>query len=265
WAFVDSPIILTRAFGPDGLRSIGAQISYLLPTKFYTEAFLDIMDGQGGTSFSFRNPGEPDMGVDRIHGRATFDRILEGPQDLVYVPRLASSFDLSEEQVIVVGTSGAFGPNETGEHTRTEIYGIDLFWKWKSPNAQEGFPFVSWQTEGLYQRFGAEADPTAPGGPLPGQNLRDYGFYSQVLWGVKPHWVVGGRGEYATGNSSAFDSQDPFRGERYRISPVVTWYPSEFSKIRLQYNYDHGEFIGAQNSVWMQVEFLLGAHGAHKF
>ena len=107
--------------------------------------------------------------------------------------------------------------------------------------------------------------PTAPGGPLPDQNLNDYGFYSQVLWGVKPHWVVGARGEYATGNSSAYDQFDPFRGERFRISPVVTWYPSEFSKIRLQYNQDHGEFFGTQQSVWMQVEFLLGAHGAHKF
>ncbi len=266
WAFVDAPIILTRAFGPEGLRSIGAQLSYLLPTKFYTEAFIDVLDGQGGTAFSFRNPGDTNsMGINTIHGRATFDRILEGPQDLVYVPRLASSFDLSDEQVIVAGASAAFGPNETGEHTSTEIYGVDLFWKWKSPNAQEGFPFVSWQTEGLYQRFGANANPVTPVGPLAAQNLRDYGFYSQVLWGVKPHWVVGGRGEYATGNSSAYDPLDPFRGERYRVSPVVTWYPSEFSKIRLQYNYDHGEFIGAQNSVWMQVEFLLGAHGAHKF
>lgn len=266
WQFVDAPIILERAFGPEGLRNLGAQISYLLPTKTYTEATLGILDGQGSTGFGFRNPGDPDAsGVDRIHGRATFDRVLEGPQDLVYVPRLATSVDLSDTQVIVAGVSGAFGPNETGQHSRTEVYGADVYWKWKSPNAQEGFPFVSWQTEGLYQRYGANADPTSPVGPLPSQNLRDYGFYSQVMWGPRPHWVFGGRGEYATGNTSAFDPMDPFRGERYRISPVATWYPSEFSKVRLQYNYDHGEFFGVQHSVWMQVEFLLGAHGAHKF
>jgi hypothetical protein len=45
----------------------------------------------------------------------------------------------------------------------------------------------------------------------------------------------------------------------------LTFYPSEFSKIRLQYNYDHGELFGTDHSVWLQVEFLLGAHGAHKF
>lgn len=263
WAFVDAPIILTRAFGPDGLRSIGAQGSWLMPTPFYSELSLGIMDGQGGTSFSFRNPGEPDAaGVDRFHGRETLDRTLRGPGDLVFVPRLASSFDLTDQQTLVAGVSGAFGPNDTGANKRTEIYGADLYWKWKAPNAHEGFPFVSWQTEGLYERYDAGADA---GAGLPAEVLRDWGMYSQVLWGFKPRWVVGVRGEYADGNHGAFDSEDIYRGERERVSPVLTFYPSEFSKIRLQYNYDHGALFGDAHSVWLQMEFLLGAHGAHKF
>ena len=265
WAFVDAPLILTRAFGPDGLRNIGAQVSWLVPTPFYTELFLGVYNPQGGTAFGFDNPGDPVTGTNRFYGRATFDRNLAGPQDLLYTPRLASSFDLTDNQTLVAGVSGAFGPNDTSPHSRTEVYGADLYWKWKSPRSQEGFPFVSWQTEGLYERYGAAADPAAPGGPLPSENLRNYGFYSQVLWGFKPHWVTGLRGDYVTGNAGAFDAQDPFRGDRYRISPVLTWYPTEFSKIRLQYNYDHGQYIGSVQSVWMQMEFLLGAHGAHKF
>jgi hypothetical protein len=265
WAFVDAPIILTRAFGPDGLRSVGAQGSWLLPTPFYTELTLGIMDGQGGTSFSFRNHGDADsLGVDRFHGRATIDRGLRGPGDLVFVPRLASSFDLTDDQTLVAGVSGAFGPNDTGIGKRTEIYGADLYWKWKAPNASEGFPYVSWQTEGLYERYEAGADPTAPI-PLPSETLRDWGMYSQVLWGFKPRWVAGIRGEYANGDRGAFDAQDIFRGERERVSPMLTFYPSEFSKLRLQYNYDHSELFGDAHSVWLQMEFLLGAHGAHKF
>ena len=263
WAFVDEPIILNRAFGPDGLRSIGVQGSWLLPTPFYTEATLGILDGEGGTGFSFRNPGDPDsLGVDRFHGRATMDRTLHNPGDLVFVPRLASSFDLTDQQTLVAGVSGAFGPNDTGTDTRTEIFGADLYWKWKAPNAHEGFPFVSWQTEVLYERFEAGADPAAA---LPAETLRDWGFYSQVLWGFKPRWVAGLRGEYANGNAGAFDADDVFRGERTRISPALTFFPSEFSKLRLQYNYDHGEHFGDAHSVWLQMEFLLGAHGAHKF
>jgi hypothetical protein len=268
WAFVDDPIILTRTFGPEGLRNIGAQLSWLVPTPFYTEAFLGVFDGQGNTAFSFRNPGTDDgTGTNRFHGRATLDQNLSGAGDLLYVPRLASSFDLSDSQTLVAGISAAFGPNDTGADLRTEIYGVDLYWKWKPANAHMGFPFVSWQTEALYQRFEAGADPTAPPptGPLPAEILKDWGFYSQVLWGFHPRWVAGFRGEYADGNDGAYDSKDVFRGERTRLSPDLTFYPSEFSKIRLQYNYDHGELFGTEHSIWMQVEFLLGAHGAHKF
>ena len=266
WAFVDSPLILNRALGPDGLRNVGAQLSWLVPVPFYTEAFLGVFNGGGGTTFSFRNPGEDDgTGTNRFGGRATLGRGLRGPGDLLFVPRVVSSFDLTDEQTLLVGASGAFGPNDTGAHSRTEIYGADLFWKWKPSNASEGFPFVSFQSEALYRRFGAGADPTALPGPLPAESLGDWGFYSQLMWGFKPHWVAGLRGEYVTGTKGAFDAMDVFRGERTRISPVLTWYPSEFSKIRLQYNYDHGPFIGDQHSIWLQWEFMLGAHGAHKY
>ncbi len=265
WAFVDQPIILGRAFGPDGLRSVAGQLSWLVPTPFYTEAFLGVLDGQGSTSFSFRNAGEPDtLGVNRFYGRATTSRSLDSVGDAVFVPRLASSFELTDEQTLVLGASAAFGPNDTGADARTEIYGVDAYWKWKPANADAGFPFVSWQTEVLYRRFGAGGDPTVTPA-LRAENLMDWGGYSQVLWGFKPRWVTGVRGEYASGNSAASDGGDPFRGERYRISPVLTFFPSEFSKIRLQYNYDHGAQFGNAHSVWLQLEFMLGAHGAHKF
>src|SRR5207248_5525682 len=67
WAFVDQPLVLSRAFGPDGLRNIGGQLSWLLPTPFYVEAFLGVFNGQGGTAFSFRNPGGN-------HGRTSLER-----------------------------------------------------------------------------------------------------------------------------------------------------------------------------------------------
>jgi hypothetical protein len=262
---VDQPIILTRTFGPEGLRNLGGQASWLIPTPFYSEAFIGVFDGQGGTASSFRNPGESDdLGIDRVHGRETLDRHLRGPGDLLFVPRLATSFELTDQQTLLLGASAAFGPNDTASDARTEIYGADLYWKWKSPKANAGFPFVSLQAEALYQRFEAGADPGAPT-PLPGETLKDWGFYAQTLWGFKPRWVAGLRGEYADGNHGAYDPQDVFRGQRTRVSPSLTFYPSEFSKIRLQYNYDQSELFGTDHSFWLQLEFLLGAHGAHSF
>ncbi len=259
WAFADTPLILARTLGPEGLRNPGAQVSWLAPTSIYTEASLGIFDGAGGTAFGFRNPGEPGEG---LHGRATTGRNPRGPGDLLYVPRLATSIDLTEHQTLLAGVSAAFGPNDTGASRRTEIFGADLYWKWRPSRARGGFPFVAWQTEALLQNFQAGADAAAG---LPAENLRDWGVYSQVIWGFRPRWVAGLRGEYADGNVGADDEFDVFRGERHRISPAVTFYPSEFSKIRLQYNYDRGEQFGTQHSVWLQVEFLLGAHGSHQF
>lgn len=265
WAFVDDPLALARAFGPDGLRNLGGQLSWLVPTPFYSELFLGVFNGQGTGASGFRDRGQADAaGIPRVHGRATLDRGLRGPGDLLFVPRYATSFDLTDNQTLVLGASAAFGPNDTSPDARTQVYGVDAYWKWKPADAMQGFPFVSWQTEGLYSHFDAGADPTAPT-PVPAQTLEDWGGYTQVLWGFRPRWVAGLRGEFVTDNSNALDASDPFRGDRTRVSPNLTWYPSEFSKIRLQYNYDQGEHFGTAHSIWLQVEFLLGSHAAHKF
>ena len=75
--------------------------------------------------------------------------------------------------------------------------------------------------------------------------------------------VAGFRGEYAHADKSTFVSAD--RADRTRWSPNLTWYPTEFSKFRVQYNLDHRAGLGDDHSLWFQFEFLLGAHAAHKF
>jgi hypothetical protein len=257
WAFVDAPLVLTRLLGGDGLRNVGGQLSWLAPLPFYTEMTLGVFNGEGGTAFSFRDPD-----IAATHGRTPVERDLGGLGDLLYVPRIASSFDLTDAQTLLLGVSGAVGPNDSSSDTQTRIYGVDAYWKWKSPKAHGGFPFVSWQTEALHRDYEAGSDPT---NALTAETLTDWGLYSQVLWGFTERWVVGLRGDYVTGNDGQFDPNDVYRGTRERVSPNLTWYPSEFSKIRLQYNFDHGDMFGDENSVWCQVEFLLGAHAAHKF
>lgn len=262
WAFVDEPLVLNRLLGPDGLRNVGAQLSWLVPTPFYSEVMLGVFNGAGGTAFSFRDS-------DNTYGRPPVERSLRGPGDLLFAPRVAAAFDLNDTQTLVLGGSAALGPNNSGAHTRTQLYGLDAYWKWKPADAHGGFPFVAWQTEALYRRYKtvvADVDPSAFVALVPNETLEDYGFYTQLLWGYRLGWVAGLRGEFVTGNSGGYDKFDLLqRGDRLRVSPNLTWYPSEFSKLRLQYNYDHGQAFGHEHSVWMQLEFLLGAHAAHKF
>ena len=263
WDFADDPLVHGRFLGPDGLRGVGGQISWTLPTPWYTQLIFAVQNGRGGTAYSFRNPGDNGIFFDRL----TNDREIRGLGDLLWLPRLESSIDLTPTQVVLGGISGAFGSNDTGDHTRTQIYGADLLYKWKSARAEGGFPFVKWQTEFMYRRYqaGRGIDDTFP----VAETFHDWGMYSQVLWGFHKNWVVGVRGDYLHMTDSHF-TDDPDRQSRSRISADLTWYPTEFSKLRLQYNHDFLEdtfFLAGRDvdSVFLQFEFILGAHGAHKF
>src|SRR5881397_3142540 len=263
WDFADAPLVSGLFLGPDGLRGVGAQISWTLPLPWYSQLIFAGQNGRGGTGFSFRNPGDNGIFFDR----ETTDREVRGLQDFVWIPRWENSVDLSPTQVVLAGVCGAFGSNETGANARTQIYGADVFYKWKSSHAEGGFPFVKWQSEVMYRRFEAgrgidESFPVA-------ETFNDWGMYSQVLWGFKKGWVAGIRGDYLHMTDSEF-TDDLDRQSRSRISANLTWYPTEFSKIRLQYNHDFLEenfFLAGRDvdSVFLQFEFILGSHGAHKF
>jgi hypothetical protein len=260
WDFVDQPLVIGRMFGPEGLRNPGARLSWLLPTPFYSELFAAVQNSNGGTAFSFRNDGET------LFGRRPVDRSVRGAGDLLYVPRWVASFEPTDSQTIVAGLSGAFGPNASGNDTRTQIYGADVYWKWKPAWQSGGFPFVGWQTEVLGRRYeaGESLIPGRQSVVLPRETLFDWGAYSQIVYGFTQRWAAGLRGDWVSGDRGAFHA-DENRSDRFRLSPDLTFYPTEFSKLRLQYNYDHGQLHGDDSSVWMQVEFLLGSHAAHKF
>jgi len=260
WAFGDEPLVLARMFGGEGLRSQGVRLSWLAPTSWYTEAMVTVANSAGGTTSSFRS--DESAG---IHGGQPLERDVAGPKDLLIVPRIATSFELTNTQTLVVGASGAFGPNNSGASARTEIYGADIYWKWKSPVAHQGFPFVSFQAEAMTRNYGADARVSVDNAAitLPRETLHDRGMYGQLLWGVRPLLVLGVRGEMVNGGESGATTTE--RAGRYRFSSNVTLYPTEFSKFRVQYNYDHRSGIGVDHSIMFQFEFLLGAHAAHKF
>src|SRR5947199_655777 len=138
WDFVDTPLVNGLFLGPDGLRGVGAQGSWTLPLPWYSQLIFASQNGRGTTGFSFRNPGEEGMFFDRL----TTDREARGLQHFVWIPPFENSFNLSDTHTVLAGVSGAFGSNETGANSRTQIYGADLLYKWKSSHAEGGFPFL---------------------------------------------------------------------------------------------------------------------------
>lgn len=285
WSFVDQPLVNGRFLGGDGLRNLGARLSWLVPTPFYSELFLGVQNSHGETAASFRHDHEGGLYAGRPH---TVGRLQSGA-DFLFSPRYQASFELTDAQTLVVGASAAVGPNASGSDTRTEIVGADLFWKWKPVNHSGGFPFVSWQTEVMLRRYevgafsNAAADTDGSGVingsevdlygdqtvcSLSRERLVDYGFYSQVAYGFRKGWIAALRGDWVDARRGDYERRfglDLDRAARWRISPSLSWLPSEFSKVRLQYNYDQRQQLGVDHSVWLQFEFSLGAHAAHKF
>lgn len=303
WAFVDSPLVVARLLGPDGLRNPGARLGWLLPLPVFAELSLSVQNSHGETASPFRGGGGhhhgAEAGAEGVplgYRHADNDRGVRGPGDLLFAPRLAMSFDLTDSQTLLLGASAAFGPNNSGAggDTHTQIFGLDAYWKWKPTRAQGGFPFVSWQFEVLLRRYdlgafdwdengngtvdAGEIADLATGLPavLRRETVTDWGFYTQWLCGFRKGWVAGLRFDFVTGERADYErralaldgeplGRDPWRNRRWRLSPNLTWYPTEFSKLRLQYNYDDRRDMGVDHSIWLQAEFVLGAHAAHKF
>jgi hypothetical protein len=288
WDWQDQPVINTRLFGPDGIRGPGFRMSWLTPLPWFSELYFGVQNANGETMTSFLS--EAGAFAERpIGGRPFVERDVKTLKDMAYFGRWGNSWDLSDEISAVLGFSGLYGPNATGPHGETWIYGTDLKLKWRPANNFRGWPFVLLQSEIMGRSYRADSffhpgpdgmTGTADDIRLPSKALLDWGFYTQLLWGFRHPWAAGFRYEYATGSGDDVNvdfatgavadvprNSDPFRGDRHRISPLLVWQPTEFSRFRLQYNYDRLNGFDHSNahSAWFGVEFMFGVHGAHKY
>jgi hypothetical protein len=276
WTWLDQPFMITRLLGSEGLRSPGVELSWLAPLPWFSLVTVGMQDGdEEDLTVSFLN-SEGGIG-----GRPAVDSGVHNLGDFVYLARWANAWDITPEFSGLVGVSGLYGNNVTGPDAQTFIYGADLTFRWRPAANFRGWPFVAWQSEVLKRDYTADAfvAGTQEGGDfpddLPSAILRDYGFYSQLTYGFVHPWAAGVRIEYGTGVGKSVEDgmlvsreNDPFRSDRLRVSPLLIYQPSEFSRVRLQYNYDNAKFLPGNpnaSSVWLGVEVLYGTHPAHKY
>jgi hypothetical protein len=261
WAFVDAPLVNARLLGPDGLRNPGVRLSWLTPLPWYAELLVAAQNSVGETAASFLGASD----ALEHYGHPVTTRAVRSPEDLVNTARWVNSFSLSDTWTLNAGASLATGPNATGPRNRTLLYGADVYAKWRPLMANHGWPFVTLQAEAMQRRYdagGSRPCPPQGGSTCKREWLIDSGSYAQVVWGFTERWTAGLRGDVAGGTGAA---GDPARDQRRRLSPNLTFYPSEFSKLRLQYNNEYSATLGRSHAVWAQLEIMLGAHPAHSF
>jgi len=272
WHWQDQAVINTRLFGPDGMRGPGFRLGWLMPLPWFSELHVGVQNANGETMASFL-AGEEFFEERPIGNRPFVHRGVKDLKDLVYLVRLDSSWDVTDVLTAKLGLSGLYGPNATGPNGETFIYGADLVVKWRPGTSQRGWPFLLWESEIMKRDYRAAAflDDSDPADvvDLAATTLRDWGVYTQVLYGFHPGWAAGLRYDYATGSGESVGGRpaDPFRDDRHRISPLVSWQPSEFSRLRLQYNYDRADHLPDKeaHSLWLGAEIMYGAHPAHTY
>lgn len=246
WTFSDQPLVNGRFFGSEGSRGLGAELSLLVPLPWFVELVASTTEAAGECcARSFY--GADDLGV-------------EGPGDLLYTTALKQFFPFTDALSLMWGLSAQFGPNASGNGNRSEIYGTDLYLRWR-PVGSPDREALTWQTEVMHRRR-----------QVPHDVLTDEGGYTQLAMRWTPEWETALRAE-RVGSAGSADPLDPDVSEdQARYSAALTFFPSHFSRVRLQGSFAEPGTITASGThaspIWgamLGLELVAGAHGAHGF
>jgi len=250
WGFVDEPLPYRAFLGREGLIEKGAQLTYLPDLPVYTLVGIETLQGENEVLFG--------------------EEAGSGPH--AYVVFAKSSIDFGESSTILFGLSVADGKTKTGsiEHDTdfegdSTLYDLEMTYKWKPSKTR------SFALQGEYMlrdQSGDFIEDTTV--PTPAETLKrkQDGLYLQGLYQIN-RWRLGARYDLLDLFNDDFIQagvRADFGGRPYRATGAVEYNPTEFSRIRVQYNDDRSSRDGAANrEVFLQFIFGIGAHAAHTF
>ncbi len=224
--WADRPMVTENLVGgEDGISDAGISVNRILPAP--KNIFLE------ATAQVFRGDS---AGVFAATNRS----------DLSVVGRLRGYHDLTESTNVDMGVSYARGHNELGSAYRTELFGTDMTFRWKPLR------------RAIYHNFLARSELIWSRREQPDSIQRAFGFYTAADYRLTRRWTIGGRYDRSGRADNALLTDSGF-------SPVITYWPSEFSQVRGQYRFAHYPDGRTGNDLFFQLLFVLGAHGAHPF
>jgi hypothetical protein len=180
--------------------------------------------------------------------RGESEGVFEAPSrsDLAFLGHYRAFRDFGDDHNVELGASWGRGSNGTTEDAKTTLENIHLVYRWKPLS---GRPYRSFILRS--ELFRSRRDQ--PGGR---QSAR--GFFVAGDYQLARRWFTGARYEFSdrADNASLRD-----RGG----AVTVTFWPSEFSQIRGEFR--QRRYAGGikANEGFLQLQFSIGAHGAHAF
>jgi hypothetical protein len=166
--------------------------------------------------------------------------------DLTYNGQYRIFRDFGDDHNLEASFSYAYGHNGTSATNTTNLQNAALLYRWKP---LQGRPYRSLIIRGEYFWSNREQ----PNGLQKAQ-----GFFAGADWQLGRQWFTGVRYEFS---DRATDAAMRDKG----VAATLTFMPSEFSVLRAEYRRrDYAPGIVA-NEGFLQIQFAIGAHGAHPF
>ena len=267
WDFGDMPLVHQAFLGNHGLNEKGIQLHYNAPTPFYLMAGVEVMQGENESMFGNEGLGD--------EANPVYDAV-NAPS--LYIAYLKSSVDIGTT-TLLGGFSYAQGSSRI-DHSEDEtpyaisgdasLVGVDLTVK----HYFDSYSYLAWQSEWLSRNIDGTQYTLDENTTVTGSGVLDQkqsGFYTQLVYAADQNWRYGLRWDKIYQNSvivGGLDENHPNNLNRYTM--MMEYHPSEFSRIRLQYNYtdaledDTGAAVDL-HTVSLQMNFAIGAHSAHSF
>lgn len=254
WDFNDAPLVYRGLFG-DQLKQDGVQLSWLLPTDTYW-----LLGAEAGNGVHYPSAGsQPGVGDWLVYANTGGDIGTSHSWQLGI-----SHWQANDVRDRV--SQGSNGPAYSGD---SRIDAIDVVYKW----APDGNPVERNLTlQGEYFRRSEDGSITLNDtGQTGSYDGTQNGWYTQAVYQFMPQWKAGLRydrlNSHNTGSDFAVLDQAGLLENGHtpqRVSVMLAWQASEFSRIRAQYNRDESG-ADADNQLMFQYTMVIGAHGAHSY
>ncbi len=274
WDFADAPLIYRGLFG-NQLRDDGLQISYIAPTDTFLQLGAEALRGSrfpaGGEQSGvgswtiFANVGG-DIGIEHSwllglsHWQADDIEGRTSSGGHSHVDHDHGEDDHGDEVVEI--------PSFTG---KSKISALDLVYKWspngnpKNRNLKLQFEYFDRREDGTISLL--NSDPLE----VTSYDGHQKGWYTQAVYQFMPQWRTGLRYDQLDSDNSGAEMDllgeaglDNEGHTPKRYSAMLEWIPSEFSRIRLQFNRDKS-YEESDNQIFLQYTHSLGSHGAHQY
>jgi hypothetical protein len=272
WDFANRPLIATALFGEEGLNEIGAQATWVPPTPFYLTFGAEVLNGANEQSFGISGITDPSNGISI--------EPIQGPN--LYIGFARSSFDIDEASFLfgvsnAIGTTRTdqgFSSGSTGEavNANTDIIGGDLTVKY----SLDAIRYLSFQSEYMYRVMNGTEYARDPANALSSSSLNKHnsGFYAQAVAKLNQLWRMGMRYDLLMHNDVSLGGTDQHMPASLpRYSAMFEYSPTEFSRLRLQFDRDLSRYLMTPGGwsqqpytqIILQANLTIGAHGAHAF